>query len=50
MSEHWFIQGQNVCQHCGMTLADVRTENVYRMLTETFDRLAAVLERMEAKS
>ncbi len=46
---HWFIGGNSRCQHCGMSLQDVRAEGQTLMLTEAFDRLAAVLEKLEAK-
>lgn len=46
---HWFISGNPQCQHCGMSLKDVRAEGQTIMLTKAFDRLASVLEKMEAK-
>jgi hypothetical protein len=47
--DHVFVSGQNRCYACGVTVQEARAEAQTQMLTEAFSRLAAVLEKLEAK-
>ncbi len=47
--DHVFLTSQSRCLRCGMHIEEVRRQQEHRMLTEAFDRLAAVLEKLEVR-
>lgn len=46
--QHVFAAGPN-CLYCGMHVEETRRQAEHRMLTEAFNRLADVLEKLEKK-
>lgn len=47
--EHTFLTLPGRCIFCGLTSEEARQQELHRMLTEAFNRLADVLERVERK-